>query len=246
MTAARSVARSTSSFKPRRRRMSESRRADLDRWMERWGLDATGPELDWGIVGGTGTTSATPRGVVLDIGFGHGESVLDLARRRPDLSVVGIEVHTPGVATVLDAVAREELANVQVVHGDALAFLDRVPGDSLSEVRAFFPDPWPKERQHHRRLVRPDVVAAFTDRLRVGGTLRLATDVEEYADSMDRACGGEPRLRGGTVDRVHDRLDDRLDDRADGRVDDRPVTRFERRAISEGRGVTDLRFERIG
>ena len=214
--------------------MSESRRADLARWMEQWGLGATGPELDWGAVLGTGTTPEVPPSVILDIGFGHGESVLDLARRRPDLSVVGIEVHTPGVATVLDAVAREALPNVRVVHGDALAFLDRIPADSLSEVRAFFPDPWPKERQHHRRLVRPDVVAAFTDRLRAGGTFRLATDVEEYATSMGRACGAEPRLRGGTIDRVDDK------------AGDRPVTRFEQRAISEGRAVTDLRFERSG
>jgi tRNA (guanine-N7-)-methyltransferase len=215
--------------------MSERRRADLARWMQRWGVDSAGSALDWSAVFDRSGLASTD--VVLDIGFGHGESVLDLARRHPDRSVVGIEVHTPGIATVLEAVEREGLTNVRVVHGDALMFLDRIPAGSLSEVRAFFPDPWPKERQHHRRLVRADVVAALTDRLRVGGALRLATDVEEYADRMVDACTADPRLHGGRLELPDDRLDEQ--------PDDRPCTRFERRGIDEGRRATDLRYERI-
>lgn len=233
MTGARSVRRSTSTFKPRRRRMSERRRVDLARWLERWGLAATGPTLDperdIGCAPGTG--------LVLDIGFGHGESVLDLARRTPDRIVIGIEVHTPGIATVLDTVDREGLDNVRIVHGDALVFIDRLPPTSLSEIRALFPDPWPKERQHHRRLIRPDVVAAFTDRLEIGGVLRLATDVEEYAARMIDACDAEQRLEGGLFEPAVGP--------ADGPAGDRPLTRFERRGIDEGRRAVDLRYERI-
>ena len=201
--------------------MSEQRRADLARWMERWGIDPTGPLLDLETRLGTD--------VVVDIGFGHGESVLDLARRSPERTVIGIEVHTPGIATVLEAVERDGLDNVRIVHGDALEFLDRIPARSLSEIRVFFPDPWPKERQHHRRLVRPDVVAALTDRLRVGGLLRIATDVDDYATRMIETCAAEPRLAGHTIDDPSDR----------------PRTRFERRGIEAGRRPTDLRYERI-
>jgi tRNA (guanine-N7-)-methyltransferase len=195
--------------------------------MERWGIDVSGPPLDWSSVFDRADGSSTD--VVLDIGFGHGESVLDLSGRHPERSVIGIEVHTPGIATVLEAVEREGLRNVRVVHGDALGFLDRVPARSLLEVRAFFPDPWPKERQHHRRLVRPDVVAALTDRLRIDGLLRIATDVDDYAARMIETCDAEPRLVGGPLDDPSDR----------------PPTRFERRGIEEGRRATDLRYRRI-
>lgn len=215
----------------------------MARWLETRGLDPTGPTLDWRSVFGRGRNVgvdplADPLAdvpvdpnvdVVLDIGFGHGESVLDLARRSPGVGVVAVEVHTPGVSTLLEIVEREGLDNVRVVHGDALEFIGRIPAASLGEVRALFPDPWTKARQHHRRLVRDDVVAAFTDRLRVGGVIRLATDVDEYAERMVAACDAEPRLSGGRIDEPTDR----------------PTTRFERRAIAEGRRTTDLRYVRI-
>ena len=251
MTTARSVHRSTSTVKPRRRRLSERRRADMQRWLETRGLEPTGPPLDWRLVfghhrspgadplidpvsdPGTAGSADAPLDalldVVLDIGFGHGESVLELARRSPDSGLVAVEVHTPGVATLLEIVEREGLDNVRVVHGDALVLIERIPAASLAEVRALFPDPWTKTRQHHRRLVRDDVVAALTDRLRIDGVIRLATDVDDYAERMIAACDGEPRLSGGRI----------------GEPTDRPTTRFERRAIAEGRRTTDLRYVRI-
>lgn len=228
MTTARSVRRSTSTFKPRRRRLSEGRRADLARWMATWGIETTGPPLEWSSVFAEPVVDPG-KDVVLDIGFGHGESVLDLARRCPERGVIGIEVHTPGVATVLEAVEREGLGNVRMVHGDALSFLERIPVESVVEVRVLFPDPWPKERQQHRRLIRSDVVAALGDRLRVGGVLRMATDVEGYAAEMIGACNAEPRFEGGPI----------------AGPADRPITRFEQRGIDEGRHTTDLRYERI-
>jgi len=227
MTPGRPVERSTATFKPRRRRLSDRRRADLERWLARWGVDVQGPPLDWHRLFGRHA------GVVLDIGFGHGESVLHLARTAPHLDIVGVEVHTPGVATVLEAVEREGLGNVRVAHGDALDLLARIPADSLHEIRILFPDPWPKERQQHRRLVGADVVAACTDRLCVGGALRLATDVDDYAAQMVVACAADPRLLGGPVDDVDP-------------VEDRPLTRFEQRGLAEGRAATDLRYRRGG
>lgn len=223
--AARSVRRSTTTFKPRRRRLSPNRRADLDRWLAAWGLDVEGRPLSWTNVFADVEHLS---GVALDIGFGHGESVVTRARRRPDVGVIGVEVHTAGVATLLETVERDRLRNVRAVHGDALRFLDRVRGRSLDLVQVFFPDPWPKAAQQHRRFVRADSIAALTDRLRPGGVLRLATDIADYAEQMVAVCDAEDRLSGGPVDRPMDR----------------PLTRFEQRGLDEGRHATDLCYER--
>ena len=147
---------------------------------------------------------------------------------QPDLDVVGVEVHTPGVVTVLDAIEHRGLHHIRVVHGDLLPFLDRVAPESFAVVRIYFPDPWTKRRNFHRRLVAPDVVAALTDRLRVGGTLHLATDIADYAESMRQVCDAEPRLSGGVIDRP----------------DWRPLTRFEQRGLDAGRSPTDLLYTR--
>lgn len=223
---ARSVRRPATSFKVRRRSLSPKRQAEFDEWIRRWGLDVEGPTLDWCEV--FGHASDAPCDVVLDIGFGHGESTIEMAAAEPDLDVVGVEVHTPGVVTVLDAIEHRGLGHVRVVHGDLLPFLDRVPPESLAAVRIYFPDPWTKRRNFHRRLVAPDVVSALTDRLRVGATMHLATDIADYADSMRSVCDAEPRLTGGVIDRP----------------DWRPLTRFEQRGLDAGRVITDLLYTR--
>jgi tRNA (guanine-N7-)-methyltransferase len=98
----------------------------------------------------------------------------------------------------------------------------------LREVRIYFPDPWPKPRQHHRRIVHSDVIGVFVDRLEIGGAIHLATDVDSYAMAMRRVCGAESRLSGGVVDRPTGR----------------PLTRFEQRGLDEGRDAVDLLYHR--
>lgn len=217
---ARSVRRSAASFRQRQRRLSPKRQAEFDEWIERWSLPVEGPTLDWReVFGRTGD-------VVLDVGFGHGESTIDMAVADPATDVIGVEVHQPGVVTVLDAIEHRGLHHVRVVHGDVLPFLDRIPTSSLAGIRIFFPDPWTKRRNHHRRLVGPDVVAALADRLRIGATLHLATDIADYADAMESACDAEPRLAGGRITRP----------------EWRPLTRFEQRGIDAGRSPVDLLY----
>ena len=224
--AARQVTRPALTFKVRRRGLSAKRQGEFDEWITKWSIDLDGPVLDWNDV--FGPERDTDRGVVLDIGFGHGESTIQMARAQPHLDVIGVEVHDPGVVTVLDAIENGPLPHVRVVHGDLVAFLRRIGPESLAAVRIYFPDPWKKTRQHHRRLVREDVVAALVDRLEIGGELHLATDIADYAALMQRVCDAEPRLDGGIVDRP----------------DDRPRTRFEQRGLDEGRPPTDLRYTR--
>jgi tRNA (guanine-N7-)-methyltransferase len=182
-----------------------------------------GDVLELGGVFGAG------RPVVLDIGFGGGEGLVEMATARPDECVIGVEVHTPGVARVIEAIETDEWTHVRVVEGDVLDFLPRLALNSLAGVRIWFPDPWLKQRQQHRRLVRPEVVASLVDRLTVGGTVHVASDIADYVRHTERVVEGEPRLRGGVVDRPTWR----------------PVTRFEQRGLREGRTATDLVYERI-
>jgi len=145
------------------------------------------------------------------------EALIELARDRPDECVIGVEVHTTGLAAVLEA----GLPNVRVVDGDVLDFLPRLAPASLDEIRIWFPDPWPKQRQRHRRLIRPDVVARVVALLRDGGRLHLATDSLDYSLQMQQVCA---HLGGGVVDRPPWR----------------PVTRYESRGLAAGRTPVDL------
>ena len=209
-------------FKPRRRRMSPRRAEAYERRRDTLLAD-TGALLDLASVVDPADD------VVLDIGFGGGESVIALAIERPHQSLIGVEVHTPGLARVLADVETQALGNVRVVEGDAVRFLDRVPLGSLAGVRVWFPDPWPKVRQRDKRLVQLPIVSRLVDRLRPGGELHLATDVADYATQMASVCAAEPRLSGGVIERPSWR----------------PLTRFEQRGIDEGRTAVDLVYRRV-
>ena len=178
--------------------------------LARIGLAVDGPEL------GLADEFASDGPFVLDIGFGAGEALLAMARERPAECVIGVEVHTTGLAAVAQGVEADGITNVRLVEGDALELLARIASDTLDEVRIWFPDPWPKQRQRHRRLVRADVVTGLVDRLHVGGLLHLVTDVPGYSLQIQQVCGAEGRLFGGVVDRPPWR----------------PVTRFEAAAVS--------------
>src|SRR6476659_1190091 len=212
------------SFKPRRRGLSPTRTVAYERAMARWGIAVEGPLVSWTDVFDAGSSDDID--AVLEVGFGAGEGLVELAETRPSEPDVGIHVHTPGIAAVLEAIESRGLRNVRVVDGDVLDFIGRIPDGSLSAIRVFFPDPWPKQRQRRRRLIRPDVVAQLVPRLRPGGALQLATDAADYAAQMPSVCDAYPALRGGVV----------------GRPPWRPATRFEQRGIDEGRSPVDLLY----
>ncbi|MFI6266457.1 tRNA (guanosine(46)-N7)-methyltransferase TrmB [Micromonospora sp. NPDC051006] len=165
--------------------------------------------------------------VVLEIGSGMGETTAAMAGADPGRDYLAVEVHTPGIANLLDLVERRGLGNVRVARGDALELVRRLPVDSLDAVHIFFPDPWPKARHHKRRLVQPAHVALLRSRLAPGGTLHCATDWAEYAEVMRATLDADPELvdpHGGFAPRpAH-----------------RPVTKFERRALTAGRPIFDL------
>jgi tRNA (guanine-N7-)-methyltransferase len=190
--------------------------------MARWGLTVEGPQLSFEHIFGEASEPGSE--FVLDIGFGGGEALVEVAELRPHECVIGVDVHTPGVAAVLEVIEARGLRNVRVVEGDVLDFAARIPAQSLAAIRVFFPDPWPKRRQLKRRLIRPDIAAQLAGLLREGGTLHMATDSADYAEQMRDVCDRHASLTGGVIERPSWR----------------PVTRFEQRGIDEGRRVVDL------
>jgi tRNA (guanine-N7-)-methyltransferase len=210
-------------FKPRRRSLTPGRAELFARLAPVFTLPEDGPLLDLDEVFGRSAS------VVLDIGFGVADSLLTMAVAQPDLDVIGVEVHTPGIAGALAGIEEHGLTNVRLVHGDALQFVARVPLGSLAGVRIFFPDPWPKARHHHRRLVREDVVPRLVALLRADGWLHLATDNDDYAEQMQLVCDSYRALRGGPI----------------ARPADRPLTRYEQKGIEAGHTVIDFWYNRV-
>jgi tRNA (guanine-N7-)-methyltransferase len=205
--------------------MSATRADVLARLGPVWFVDDQGPPLD------PGDLFESPGPVVVEIGIGLGEALIDMSAADPATNVIGIDVHTPGMAKVLAAVEADGRTNVRLVHGDALLFLDRLPELSLAGIRVFFPDPWPKPGQHHKRIISTDRLAAIVRPIAVGGWLHLATDIEHYAQQMIRVCADQPALTGGVIQRPSG-------------PGTRPITRYERKGLDAGRSTTDLWYLR--
>ena len=162
--------------------------------------------------------------LVLEIGSGTGEAAVAMAAADPARDLLAVEVHTPGVATLLRRVEQEGLRNVRVAEGDGLQVLGAALGPgSLDEVRVFFPDPWPKSRHAKRRLVTRPFAALVADRLRPGGRLHVATDWPSYAEQVLEVVAASPDLAVVSRERG-----------------DRPLTRFERRGVAAGRPIADV------
>ena len=173
--------------------------------------------------------------MMVEIGFGRGDALLDAAAARPDRDHVGIEVHAPGIGYLLARVHERGLENVRVLFGDAREALRHRFGErSLDEIRLYFPDPWPKSRHHKRRLVQPEFAALAASRLRPGGRILAATDDEDYARCMLSVFQAASALRNLAGDGSF-----RIDPAG------RPPTPFEERGRRLGHRIRDLRFERV-
>ena len=169
---------------------------------------------------------------ILEIGCGMGETTPAIAAANPGNDYLGIEVHTPGVGSLLKQIAELELTNVRVIQHDAVAVLEHmIAPASLDGLHIFFPDPWPKKRQQKRRLIQPAFVALAASRLQPGGYLHAATDWQEYAEQILAMLGAEPMLDNTAVDYAP-------------RPAYRPQTKFEARGLKLGHGVWDIVFRR--
>lgn len=172
--------------------------------------------------------------LVLEIGFGNGEQLLWSAQREPERDFIGIEVHRPGVGRLMNALAANNVDNVRLYNDDAVAVLQRcIAPQALSELRIYFPDPWPKKRQQKRRLVQPDLAALLATRTAANGVLHLATDWADYAEQMAAVLDASTdwRNRAGAA---------RFVERPAWRIE----THFEKRGRRLGHGVWDLLYDR--
>lgn len=173
--------------------------------------------------------------LVLEIGFGNGESLAQMAAAAPEKDFVGVEVHRPGVGHLLLRAQELGLRNVRVYCADAAEVVrDRIAPNSLDGVQVFFPDPWHKKRHRKRRLINPEFAALLADRLKPGGVLHCATDWEHYAEQMLEVLEALPGLRNLAGK-----------GKFSERPGHRPPTKFEARGRRLGHGVWDLLFEKI-
>lgn len=214
------------SYVLRQGRVSNAQRRAHDDLLPRYGVEYSREPIDFDRLFGRGA----PR--ILEIGFGMGETTARIAEENPGNDYLALEVHTPGVGSLLKTLAERGIGNVRIVQHDAVEVLEHmIPPGSLTGAHIFFPDPWPKKRHHKRRLIKSPLVALLASRLQPGGYVHAATDWEEYAQQILEVFSAEPALTNT----------------ADGyapRPAYRPLTKFEQRGLKLGHGVWDIVFRR--
>jgi tRNA (guanine-N7-)-methyltransferase len=220
------VHRPIRSFVLRAGRLSPAQARAIEMLWPRFGVDHAATRLDPALLFGR----TAP--LVLEIGFGMGETTARIAAAHPELDFLAIDVHVPGVGSLLRRIDADGLTNVRVMQHDAVEVVrDMLAPDSLHGIHVYFPDPWPKARHHKRRLLQPPFVELLASRLTPGGYLHCATDWENYAEQMLEVLAGEAQLANS----------------AEGYAERpawRPLTKFEQRGVRLGHGVWDLLFRR--
>lgn len=210
------------------RRTPGQDRAYAEQWPQ-WGLS-----IDQGVINYQTVFGRDARRF-LEIGFGSGQSLLALAKANPDQDFIGVETHKPGIGALLLGIQSHALTNLRVYYGDVVDILEKcIPSASLDGVQIFFPDPWQKRRHHARRLIQPAFISLVVEKLKTAGTLHLATDWQDYSVHMMRVLSQETKLTNLAGEHQFA-----------GRSVYRPVlTKFERRAVREGRLVWELQFSK--
>ncbi len=225
------------SFRTRRSTLSPAQQQTWDRLWPELGIQArdedSQPVVDLDTTAWFGRSAP----LILEIGSGTGTSTLAMAQAEPDFDVIAVEVYRKGLAQLLSAIDRtlsttSPVTNIRMVRGDGVDVLEHMFGPAtLTGVRVYFPDPWPKARHHKRRLLQPATMALIADRLRPGGILHAATDHAGYAEHIAEVGDAEPLLR-------------RVEPGAELPISvERPVTKYERKALA-GPDVTELVWEK--
>jgi tRNA (guanine-N7-)-methyltransferase len=214
------------SFVLRQGRMSPAQQHALGALLPRYGIVFQQRLVDFDAAFGR----RAPR--ILEIGCGMGETTAAIAQARPEVDFIAVDVHRPGVGSLLRRLHGQHLGNVRVIAHDAVEVVAAmIAPASLAGIHVFFPDPWPKKRHHKRRLLKPAFVAELARRLAPGGRLHVATDWEDYAHEILAACLGEPLLANTARGFAP-------------RPDERPLTKFEARGLKLGHRTWDMIFAR--
>ncbi|MAM88518.1 MAG: tRNA (guanosine(46)-N7)-methyltransferase TrmB [unclassified Hahellaceae] len=215
------------SFVIRSGRKTAGQQAAYDTLWPKLGLDPGTPLRDSRSPG----RESAP--LVIEVGFGMGQSLAEMALAAPETDFVGIEVHPPGVGSLCLQIHTSEIGNIRIYQHDAVEVFEGCVDDaSVDRIQVYFPDPWHKKRHHKRRLIQPEFTAMLSAKLKPGGLLHLATDWEHYAHHMYDVLAAEPTLENLAEDKFVER------------PEWRPETKFERRGQKLGHGVYDLLFRK--
>ena len=218
--------RTIRSFVRRAGRITSSQQRALEELWPVFGIEYSASPLDFEMA----FDRAAP--VVLEIGFGNGESLVEQAARSPEQNFLGVEVHEPGVGHCLLRAEAARIDNLRIIAHDAIEVLkNQVAPASLTRVNLYFPDPWPKKRHHKRRIVQNSFLELVASRLADGGTLQIATDWANYAEHIDEVFSRSDRFT--CIERREHDGDAPLD---------RPRTKFERRGLGKGHRIVDWCF----
>lgn len=215
------------SFVLRQGRLTPAQQKALDTLLPTFGVPYAPDKIDLNQVFGRENSLK-----ILEIGFGMGETTARIAQGMPERDFLGVEVHTPGVGSLLKQIGELGLTNLRLIQHDVVEVLNHMLEDgSLDGVHIFFPDPWHKKRHHKRRLIQAGFVKLLCSKLKPGGYLHVATDWQEYAEWVLEILQAEPLLKNTAQDYAE-------------KPAYRPLTKFENRGIKLGHGVWDLLFIR--
>ena len=206
-------------------RLTDAQRKAIESYWESYVIEFKNEPLD------PATLFDKPQRLTVEIGFGMGDSLLEMAKQSPDQNFLGIEVHQPGVGKLLNGIADNKLINIKLICHDAREILEiGLPDNCIDRLLLFFPDPWHKPRHNKRRLVQPEFIKLLLNKLNTSAELHFATDWQAYAEHMMEVLEANPYLENilGVENYWLE--------------PDRPVTKFEKRGQRLGHGVWDLRF----
>ncbi|HEY8118369.1 MAG TPA: tRNA (guanosine(46)-N7)-methyltransferase TrmB [Methylophilaceae bacterium] len=215
------------SFVLRQGRLTDAQQRAIDSGMPKYGVAYEPQSLDLDKLFGR---EDSPK--ILEIGFGMGETTARIAQSLPEMDFLGIEVHTPGVGSLLKQIDELQINNLRLIQHDAVEVLNHMLQDqSLDGVHIFFPDPWPKKRHHKRRLIQAGFLKLVCKKLKSGAYIHVATDWQEYAEWVLELLNAEPMLENTVKNYAP-------------KPAYRPLTKFENRGIKLGHGVWDMIFRR--
>ena len=215
------------SFVLRQGRLTKGQARALETQWPKYGVEYSAQTIDLNEIFGRKDSKK-----ILEIGFGMGDATARIAQTLPGYDFLAVEVHTPGVGSLLKQIEELALTNIRIIQHDAVEVLQNVLVDSsLDGVHIFFPDPWHKKRHHKRRLIQAEFVKLLCRKLKPGGYIHMATDWQEYAEWCLDVLKAVPMLENTAVDYA-------------GKPSYRPLTKFENRGLKLGHGVWDLVFMR--
>lgn len=216
------------SFVLREGRLTTGQEKALNELFPVWGIEFEDKVLDLKEVFGNDNP------VTVEIGFGMGQSLAQMAKDDPNRNFLGIEVHTPGVGALLSLIKENNLTNIRIIRHDAVEILEKMlHNESIDRLQLFFPDPWHKARHHKRRIVNDEFIKLVITKLKIRGIIHMATDWEDYSEQMLQVLSNFKELKNLSKDGF-----------LEVRPQERPLTKFEARGLRLGHVIRDIKFQK--